>query len=387
MSLSSLTHRFNELHDALRGVDGIRFADDFRFSEATTLHLGGRPVGAVHCATTSALAAAVTRADALDLPLLVVGGGSNLVVADGDLPFVAVIADCADVSVDSARGVLRADAGAVWDDVVASSVDAGLGGVECLSGIPGSAGATPVQNVGAYGAEIADVLTRVLLLDRTTGNVDWVPASALDLGYRTSNLKHTDRGVILAIELRLRTDGMSAPLRFGELARRLGVNAADAGNTRGALRRPAAAVRDAVLELRRGKGMVHDPADHDTWSAGSFFTNPVITDTDATSVRAAVAGLHGDTVAEAMPCYPAGEGRSKLSAAWLIERAGFVRGYPGPEAPARLSTRHTLALTNRGAATTGDLVELAREVRAGVRQAFGVTLHPEPVWVGVDIDG
>ncbi|WP_410170753.1 UDP-N-acetylmuramate dehydrogenase [Corynebacterium antarcticum] len=386
MSLSSLTHRFNELHDALRGVDGIRFADDFRFSDATTLHLGGRPVGAVHCATPDALATAVSRADSLDLPLLVVGGGSNLVVADGDLPLIAVAVDCSEIDIDTDTGFLRADAGAVWDDVVSASIDAGLGGIECLSGIPGSAGATPVQNVGAYGAEIADVLTRVLLLDRATGTVEWVSAGALDLGYRTSNLKHTGRGVVLAIELQLRTDGLSAPLRFGELARRLGVTAADAGAP-GTVRRPASAVRDAVLELRRGKGMVHDPADHDTWSAGSFFTNPVIATADAAAVRDAVARLHGAAVADAMPCYPAGEGHSKLSAAWLIERAGFVRGYPGPEASVRLSTLHTLALTNRGGATTADLVGLAREVRAGVRDAFGVTLHPEPVWVGVDIDG
>ncbi|MBI8999575.1 UDP-N-acetylmuramate dehydrogenase [Corynebacterium sp. CCM 8864] len=381
-----MTHRFNELHDALQGVDGIRFADDFRFADATTLHLGGRPVGAMYCATTAALGTAVTRADSLEIPLLVVGGGSNLVVADGDLPLIAVVADCTDVHIDAERGVLRAEAGAVWDDVVAAAIDAGLGGIECLSGIPGSAGATPVQNVGAYGAEIADVLTRVLLLERATGTVEWVPTEALDLGYRTSNLKHTGRGVVLAIELQLRTDGLSAPLRFGELARRLGVTAADTGTADG-VRRPAALVRDAVLELRRGKGMVHDPADHDTWSAGSFFTNPVIADSDVADVRVAVAGLYGGTVADAMPCYPAGEGLLKLSAAWLIERAGFGKGHPGPEAPVRLSTRHTLALTNRGAATTADLVALAREVRAGVRDAFGVTLHPEPVWVGVDIDG
>ena len=302
-------------------------------------------------------------------------------VATGD-----TLNGASEIDIDTDTGLLRADAGVVWDDVVSASIDAGLGGIECLSGIPGSAGATPVQNVGAYGVEIADVLTRVLLLERATGTVEWVSADTLELGYRTSNLKHTGRGVVLAIELQLRTDGLSAPLRFGELARRLGVTVADA-EAPGTVRRPASAVREAVLELRRGKGMVHDPADHDTWSAGSFFTNPVIATADAAAVRDAVARLHGAAVADAMPCYPAGEGHSKLSAAWLIERAGFVRGYPGPEAPVRLSTRHTLALTNRGGATTADLVGLAREVRAGVRDAFGVTLHPEPVWVGVDIDG
>lgn len=349
------------------------------FRDLTTLRLGGSPRFAVRCATPAAVIAAVRLLDAEGVESLVVAGGSNLVVADGDLDVVAVIIGCDDVAVDVATGLVRAEAGAVWDEVVALSVMSGLGGVECLSGIPGSAGATPVQNVGAYGAEIADVLTRVRLYERGTGLDRWVPVGDLDLAYRYSNLKFTGRAVVLEIELQLRTDGQSAPLRFGQLARGLGIT--DPGQ-----RRPAGQVRDEVLRLRRGKGMVLDPADHDTWSAGSFFTNPVVPDPLADAVQAKAAEIRGEEDAAAMPRFAATEGRSKLSAAWLIDRAGFNRGYPGPGAPVSLSTKHTLALTNRGAADTADLVELARTLRDGVYATFGVELVPEPVWVGVSID-
>lgn len=367
MTDSSLTPRLNR-------IANVTLDTSVTFSELTTLHLGGRPRLVVRCGTAEAIAKVVTLLDAASVPLLVVAGGSNLVVADGDLDLVVVLLENDDVSL-SEDGRVIAGAGAVWDDVVAAAVDAGLGGIECLSGIPGSAGATPVQNVGAYGAEIADVLVRVQLLDRTTGDVSWVPASSLELAYRYSNLKFTSRGVVLAIELQLTTDGLSAPLRFGELARRLG----------GAERWPVADVRQAVLELRHGKGMVVVESDHDTWSAGSFFTNPVVPSTVADQVQAAVRAARGDDDADRMPRFPAPDGE-KLSAAWLIERAGFAKGHPGEDAPARLSTKHTLALTNRGSATTDDLVALAREVRDGVRDVFGVTLVPEPVWVGVSID-
>ncbi len=324
---------------------------------------------------------ALRLCDAAQVPVLAIGGGSNLVVADGPLELVAVVMDFDEVRVDADSGIVRAEAGAVWDDVVAASVEAGLGGIECLSGIPGSAGATPVQNVGAYGAEIADVLTRVRLYDRHSDTVEWVEASALELSYRYSNLKFTQRGLVLDVEMRLSTDGLSAPLRFGQLARELGV--AEEEDTP---RRPVAEVRTAVLALRRGKGMVLDDADPDTYSAGSFFTNPIIDSADVDTVRANVAALVGDEEAAQMPVFASGEGRAKLSAAWLIERAGFHRGHPGPDAPARLSTKHTLALTNRGSATSAELVALAREVRDGVRERLGVTLEPEPIWVGVGID-
>ncbi|MDK8738604.1 UDP-N-acetylmuramate dehydrogenase [Corynebacterium pseudodiphtheriticum] len=370
---------------ALERVDGVEF------SQLTTFHLGGAPRAAVRAATGEAAAAVVRALDAAGVELLIVGGGSNLLVTDEPLDVVAVIMGDDHLEIDASTGVLRAGAGAIWDEVVAASIDAGLGGLECLSGIPGSAGATPVQNVGAYGAEIADVLTRVQLLDRATGTVEWVPASALDLAYRYSNLKFTSRGVVLAVEFQLRTDGLSAPLRFGQLAGEPGQ------------RRDPAEVREEVLGLRRSKGMVHDPEDHDTWSAGSFFTNPVVPETLADEITQVVAAELGADEAAGMPRFPvaagsmategsdtgdsdgAAEALVKLSAAWLIDRAGFAKGYPGADAPARLSTKHTLALTNRGAARAADVVKLARDVRAGVQEKFGVQLEPEPLWIGLEI--
>ena len=349
--------------------------DDTPLKDLTTLRLGGAPRATVRCATTDAVVAAVEALDGAGIPVLVVGGGSNLVVADEDLDVVAVVLDCDRIAVDPTTGEVTAEAGAVWDDVVATSITAGFGGLECLSGIPGSAGATPVQNVGAYGVEIADVLTEVELYERATGTRHWVPATDLELSYRYSNLKFSNRAVVLAIKMRLHRDGLSAPLRFGELARALGVDSQGQET-----RLPAADVREAVLGLRRGKGMVSDATDHDTWSAGSFFTNPIVPAPIAERVQETV----GSEVP--MPCFDAGQGRKKISAAWLIDKAGFPKGYPGEGAPARLSTKHTLALTNRGQATTGDLVALARAVRAGVYEAFGVLLEPEPVWVGVSID-
>lgn len=388
------------------------------FADMTTLRIGAAPAGVVECSSAEAVAQVVSFLDAHTQPLLVVGGGSNLVVGEGDevSQLVAVLLSAGggeggvdkkgaevksaedDVMIDRETGVVRAFAGVEWDQLVAATVEAGLGGLECLSGIPGSVGATPVQNVGAYGAEVAQVLRRVQLFDRASGELEWVEPSALDLGYRYSNLKFTSRAVVTAVEFQLTTDGLSVPLRYGELARRLGVDADEAAA--GDIRRPAADVRQAVLELRAGKGMVLDAADHDTWSAGSFFTNPIVTGEEARdAVVAAVREKCGDAEAESMPLYPVkgggagagaagvGEPQFKFSAAWLIERAGFAKGWhvPGNDR-ASLSTKHTLALTNRGAATSEDVVELARAVRAGVREAFGVVLEPEPIWVGVSID-
>nr|WP_274707011.1 UDP-N-acetylmuramate dehydrogenase [Corynebacterium evansiae] len=396
------------------------------FAEMTTLRIGAAPAGVVECSSAEAVAQVVSFLDAHTQPLLVVGGGSNLVVGEGDEVSQLVVVllrtgegdvgDSEDVdgdatgetgmTIDRETGVVRAFAGVEWDQLVAATVEAGLGGLECLSGIPGSVGATPVQNVGAYGAEVAQVLRRVQLYDRASGELEWVEPSALDLGYRYSNLKFTSRAVVTAVEFQLTTDGLSVPLRFGELARRLGVDADEAAA--GEIRRPAADVRQAVLELRAGKGMVLDAADHDTWSAGSFFTNPIVTGEEARdAVVAAVREKCGDAEAESMPLYPVkanggaaagaaagtdagtgvGEPQFKFSAAWLIERAGFAKGWhvPGNDR-ASLSTKHTLALTNRGSATSADVVELARAVRAGVQEAFGVVLEPEPIWVGVSID-
>ncbi len=336
----------------------------------TTLRVGGRATVA-DCATTDALVAAVHALDAAAVPVLLLAGGSNLLISDEDMP--GVVVRIATEGVELGPDSVLAEAGANWDAVVAKTVRAGFGGLECLSGIPGSAGATPVQNVGAYGVEVADLLRRVRLLDRATGETHWVAPGDLGFGYRTSRLKHRSDAVVLAVEFALDPTGASAPLRYRELAERLG---AAEGETR-----PAAAVRETVLALRAGKGMVLDPADHDTWSAGSFFTNPVVAHDRVEQVRAAIRERLGGV---AVPEFPAGNG-VKFSAGWLIERAGFAKGFPGADAPARLSTKHTLALTNRGAATAADIVALARTVRDGVAERFGITLTPEPVTVGVQI--
>lgn len=347
--------------------------DNTDFAHLTTLHIGGSPQVTIRCRSRDAVSAAVTLLDAHRIPLLIVGGGSNLVVADGDIPVVVVVMECNQIVIDPDTGMVEAEGGAIWDDVVAQTVAAGLGGIECLSGIPGSTGATPVQNVGAYGAEVSDVLQEVELYHRRNGEREWVKASTLELGYRYSNLKFTNRAVVLNVRMQLNTDGLSAPLRFGELAKRLGVE--------GGTQVPVADVREAVLELRKNKGMVYDETDHDTWSAGSFFTNPIVDDWMVDRVRRLV----GPEAAATMPSFDVSPGKKKLSAAWLIEQAGFEKGYPGT-GPARLSTKHTLALTNRGEATTEDIVELAREIRDGVFITFGVTLVPEPVWVGIQIE-
>lgn len=371
----------------ISGVSGAKIDHDVAFRDLTTLRLGGRPVATVRCATVGAVVEVVRILDDAGVPLLIVGGGSNLVVADEPGDLVAVVIEADDVvlgtsghGLDVDGATVEAEAGAVWDDVVEMSVAAGFGGLECLSGIPGSAGATPVQNVGAYGAEVSSTLEGVRLYDRRTGVDEWVSPESLDLAYRYSNLKFTARAVVLAVRFRLTVDGLSAPLRYGELAKRLGVGPEEGAS--GEARRPVADVREAVLALRRGKGMVLDDADHDTWSAGSFFTNPIVGEAEVENVRERVAATCGDDVAQSMPSYPGG----KLSAAWLIERAGFPKGHPGEGAPARLSTKHTLALTNRGDATAADLIALAREIRDGVRDAFGVSLVPEPVWIGAELD-
>jgi UDP-N-acetylmuramate dehydrogenase len=330
----------------------------------TTLRLGGPADRLVEAGSAREIVEVVRAADAAGEPLLLLGGGSNVVVADEGVRGTALLVRTRGQRVEplhDGTALLTAEAGEDWDALVAASVDAGLGGLECLSGMPGSTGATPVQNVGAYGVEIADVLLDVDLYDRRTGRArPHVPAAELGLAYRTSVLKHRDDAVVLRVRFRLRADGTSAPIRYPELARALDV---PVGATV-----PAAAARDAVLALRRGKGMVLDAADHDTWSVGSFFTNPVLP-------AASAPDLPG-------PRWAAGPDQVKLSAAWLIENAGFHRGQPGPGGRVGLSGKHVLALSNRGGGSTRDLLALAGQVRDGVRHRFGVELAPEPVLVG-----
>jgi UDP-N-acetylmuramate dehydrogenase len=282
-------------------------------------------------------------------------GGSNLVVADAGFPGTVLRIVTRGVRRDGHR--FEVAAGEPWDPFVAGCVAAGRAGVECLSGIPGSVGATPIQNVGAYGQEVSETVESVRVYDRATGRVEDMPAAACGFVYRGSVFKYRDRRVVLSVTFRMREASESGPLHYAELARALGV---PLGGTA-----PLPEVREAVLALRRGKGMVIDPADPDTVSAGSFFTNPIL-----------------DAAPPGAPTWPEPDGRVKTSAAWLIERAGFTRGYGNGRVG--ISTKHTLALVNRGGATTAELMALAREIAAGVQERFGIALHPEPVLVGHD---
>jgi UDP-N-acetylmuramate dehydrogenase len=335
---------------------------DVPLATLTTLRLGGPACRLVEAATAQDVVEAVREADRRGEPVLVLGGGSNLVVADAGFPGTVVRIVSRGVSIEGRGDRVRAvvAAGEPWDAVVTRVVTEGLAGIECLAGIPGLTGATPVQNVGAYGQEVADTITAVRVYDRKEDAVRTLAPAECGFSYRHSVLKGQDRFVILEVSFALTRSPLSRPIRYAELARSLG--AAPGGTV------PLAEARTAVLALRRGKGMVLDGDDPDTWSAGSFFTNPVLD-------PAAAAALP-----DGAPRYPQPDGRVKTSAAWLIERAGVGRGFG--RGAVRVSGKHSLALTNRGGATTEELVMLAREVRAAVRQAFDVDLVNEPVLVG-----
>jgi UDP-N-acetylmuramate dehydrogenase len=345
-------------------------------ADHTTLRLGGPARAWIRATTEDELVAAVSAADGAGEPVLVLGGGSNLVVADAgfdgtvvEIATRGVSADVGDSDDPSCGGAMvTIAAGEPWDDFVALAVDRGWVGVEALSGIPGSVGATPVQNVGAYGQEIAQTLASVRVWDRRLKGIRTFAAADCGFGYRTSRFKrdrfdsHGGRHLVLSVTLQLRQGTLGAPVAYAELARALGVEQGE--------RAPLADVRTAVLGLRAGKGMVLDPTDHDTWSAGSFFTNPIVPPA---------------VVPVGAPTWPTDDpDLVKTSAAWLIEHAGFGKGYGLDRSGGRvsLSTKHTLALTNRGGATTADLVALAREVRDGVASAYGIELVNEPVLVG-----
>ncbi|AUG77811.1 UDP-N-acetylenolpyruvoylglucosamine reductase [Kitasatospora sp. MMS16-BH015] len=341
---------------------------DAPLAQLTTLRLGGPARRLVTAVTDEEIIATVAEADAAGEPLLVIGGGSNLVI--GDAGFDGTVLRVATTGFALAGTRLELAAGEVWASAVERTVEAGLAGIEFLAGIPGSAGATPVQNVGAYGQEVASTVTEVVAYDRRERQTVTLSGAECEFSYRHSRFKaEPERYVVLRVRFALEdAGGLSSPVKYAEVARTLGVEAEGRVDLRQAY--------DTVLKLRAGKGMVLDPADHDTWSAGSFFTNPVL---DPEQYAAFAARLDGRTA----PLYPAPDGRTKTSAAWLIDQAGFTKGYG--TGPATLSTKHTLALTNRGTATTADLLALAREIREGVREAFGVELVNEPVTVGVEL--
>jgi UDP-N-acetylmuramate dehydrogenase len=336
-------------------------------ADHTTLRVGGPAEDFIVVDDADDLMDVIDEQDSSGNAVLLLGGGSNLVVADEGFPgtVVKVATRGIDVMSNPGGGVrVTVSAGESWDDVVARAVAEGWCGIECLSGIPGQAGSTPVQNVGAYGQEVAQTILRVQVYDRIQQVPLTLEPAGCRFGYRDSIFKSDpSRYVVLAVVFSFGADGWSFPIRYAELARRLGVEQGE--------RAPVAEVREAVLELRRGKGMVSDPADHDTWSAGSFFTNPLLD-------RSQALRLPADA-----PRYEQADGSIKTSAAWLIAQSGFGKGYGNP--PATLSTKHTLALTNRGGATTADILELAREIRAGVERRFGIILAPEPVLVGCSL--
>jgi UDP-N-acetylmuramate dehydrogenase len=346
---------------------------DAPLAPLTTFRLGGPATRLITATTDAEVIAAVREADGAGTPLLLIGGGSNLVIGDKGFEGTALRIATDGFRLDGTE--LELAAGEVWTDAVARTVEAGLAGVECLAGIPGSAGATPIQNVGAYGQEVSSTISEVIAYDRRTQETVTLSNAECAFSYRHSRFKaDPERFVVLRVRFRLEdAQGLSGPVKYAETARALGVGPGD--------RVPLAAARETVLKLRAGKGMVLDPEDHDTWSAGSFFTNPILADEEFAAFRARVSERLGEGTEP--PAYAAGEGHTKTSAAWLIDKAGFTKGYG--TGPARISTKHTLALTNRGGATTEDLLALAREVVAGVRDAFGVTLVNEPVTVGVSL--
>ncbi|QPL05043.1 MULTISPECIES: UDP-N-acetylmuramate dehydrogenase [Actinomyces] len=371
-------------------------------AELTTLRVGG-PIGSYAQTTTEdELIEAVREADDAGTPLLVVGGGSNILASDAGFDGL-VVRDARQevtlVSDSSCGGVeVTATAGTAWDDLVRQAIASDWGGFAPLSGIPGTVGAVPVQNVGAYGTEVAELLGSVSAWDRLRQRRVHLPLADLHLAYRDSDLKRsltnasvgggrtwgpTGRWVVLSATFHVRQDSLSAPIAYAQLAGALGVEPGQ--------RVDARAVREAVLELRASKGMVLDDADHDTWSAGSFFTNPILTSEQAAALPEEAPRYpvtdHSRKVATRQA--PVVEGLVKTSAAWLIDHAGFSKGDAlaadgavGGGASASLSTKHVLALTNRGSATAADLAALRDEVIAGVEAAFGVTLVPEPVAVG-----
>ncbi|WP_369810802.1 UDP-N-acetylmuramate dehydrogenase [Isoptericola sp. b408] len=378
-------------------------------SDLTTLRVGGPVDRYVEVTSEAELIDAVRTADEAEAPLLVVGGGSNLLVSDEGFDGVVVrdvrqgldadLSASCDVDEGACGGAtLTLPAGQDWDTFVAQAVANEWVGVEALSGIPGTLGAAPVQNIGAYGQEVSGVVAAVRVWDRAAGERRTLTLSELGFGYRTSLLKRTMRGerapgedlwyptpryVVLDVRLQMRLGSLSAPIGYAELAKRLGVEVGQ--------RAPSTAVREAVLELRAGKGMLLDGVggaptpDHDRWSAGSFFTNPIVPASAAEDLPADAPRFPVRTVTPGTAADEIDPRWVKTSAAWLIEHAGFTKGFglAGEHSPARLSTRHTLALTNRGGATAQDVVSLARAVRDGVRDEFGIELEPEPVLVGL----
>ena len=334
-------------------------------SKYTSLRVGGPATKIVQVSTEAQIIAAIE--DAGETPILIMGGGTNVLIADKGFEgtVIRISNNSVQAEVDACSGAtLTIGAGEDWDSFVQTTIDSGFAGLETLSGIPGTVGASPIQNIGAYGHEVSEFITRVRTYDRQLKEIYTFTNSQCEFTYRNSYFKaHPGRYVVLDVQFQLRIGEFSDPITYLELSKKLGIEPGD--------KAPVAATRAAVLELRASKGMLLSPDDHDSWSAGSFFTNPII------SQQAA------DALPDAAPKWPLNDGRVKISAAWLIENAGMHKG--DKVGGARISTKHVLALTNSGSATASDIAELAKRARNQVKEVFGITLEAEVNLVGIEI--
>jgi UDP-N-acetylmuramate dehydrogenase len=334
-------------------------------SKYTSFRVGGPATKIVHVSTESEIIAAIEQAG--ETPILIMGGGTNVLIADKGFEgtVIRISNNSVQSEVDACSGAtMTIGAGEDWDVFVQTTIDSGFAGLETLSGIPGTVGASPIQNIGAYGHEVSEFVTRVRTYDRQEKELKTFTNSECQFSYRNSYFKaHPGRYVVLDVQFQIRRGEYSDPITYLELAKKLGVEMGD--------KAPVVATRQAVLELRASKGMLLSPEDHDSWSAGSFFTNPII------SQQAA------DELPDAAPKWPLIDGRVKISAAWLIENAGMHKG--DEVGGARISSKHVLALTNSGDATASDIAALAKRARDQVKEIFGITLEAEVNLVGVEI--
>ena len=331
----------------------------------TSLRVGGPAKSIVNVSTEAEIIAAIEAAG--DSPILIIGGGTNILVADSGFEgtVIRIVNHSLQAEVDACSGAtLTIGAGENWDEFVAITIDRGFAGLETLSGIPGTVGAAPIQNIGAYGHEVSEFITRVRTYDREKKAIKTFTNLECEFSYRSSHFKsHPGRYVILDVQFNLRQGEQSSPITYSELAAKLGIAVGE--------KAPIGVVRTNVLELRAAKGMLLNPNDRDSWSAGSFFTNPIISQQSA------------DQLPNAAPKWPLNDGRVKVSAAWLIENAGIHKG--DEVGGARISTKHVLALSNSGNATAADIAELAKRARNQVKEVFGITLEAEVNLVGVEI--
>lgn len=334
-------------------------------NEYTSLRVGGPAKNFVEVSTESEIIAAIEAAGGA--PILIIGGGSNVLISDSGFEgtVIHIANNQAESEVDACSGAtLTIGAGEDWDLFVATTISRGFAGLETLSGIPGTVGAAPIQNIGAYGHEVSEFITRVRTYDRETKSVKTFTNSECEFEYRSSHFKkNPGRYVVLSVQFQIRTGEFSSPITYAELAKKLEISVGE--------KAPVVATRAAVLELRASKGMLLNSEDKDSWSAGSFFTNPIV------SLEVAA------KLPEGAPKWPTVDGRVKTSAAWLIENSGIDKGLS--HGGARISTKHVLALTNSGDATAEDLIELAREVRASVQEKYAITLEPEVNLVGITL--